>query len=176
MKARLVEPQDCPHQVKFMPSTTAAETASRSASGYAISAFLPPNSSSIGLSVSAAAFITARPVGTLPISATMATSGWLESTCPTSRPPGTTFHTPGGRMPSISSASRSAESGACSGGLSTTVLPAASGAPDLPAANMNGWLNGMMRPTTPSGSRTEKFTTSGPIGIEAPFISVTRPA
>lgn len=24
--------------------------------------------------------------------------------------------------------------------------------------------------------RTEKFTTSGPIGIEAPFISVTRPA
>ena len=81
--------------------------------------------------------------------------------------PGTTFHTPGGRMPSISSASRSAESGACSGGLSTTVLPAASGAPDLPAANMNGWLNGMMRPTTPSGSRTEKFTTSGPIGIEA---------
>ena len=33
-----------------------------------------------------------------------------------------------------------------------------------------------MRPTTPSGSRTEKFTTSGPIGIEAPFISVTKPA
>ena len=34
----------------------------------------------------------------------------------------------------------------------------------------------MMRPTTPIGSRTEKLTTSGPIGIEAPFISVTRPA
>ena len=33
-----------------------------------------------------------------------------------------------------------------------------------------------MRPTTPSGSRTEKLTTSGPIGIEAPFISVTKPA
>ena len=48
-------------------------------------------------------------------------------------------------MPSISSASRSADSGACSGGLTTTVLPAASGAADLPAANMKGWLNGMMR-------------------------------
>ena len=129
-----------------------------------------------GLSVSAAAFITARPVGTLPISATLATSGWLASTWPTSLPPGTTFHTPGGRMPSISSASRSEDSGACSGGLITMVLPAASGAADLPATNMNGWLNGMMRPTTPKGSRTEKFTASGPIGIEAPFISVTRPA
>src|SRR5262249_8334615 len=60
-----------------MPSTTAAETASRSASGKAISAFLPPSSSVTDLSVSEAAFITARPVGTLPMSATLATSGWL---------------------------------------------------------------------------------------------------
>ena len=159
-----------------MPSTTAAETASRSASGKAISAFLPPSSRVTGLSVSAAAFITARPVGTLPISATLATSGWLASTWPTSLPPGTKFQTPGGRIPSMSSARRSEESGACSGGLTTMVLPAASGAADFPAANMKGWLNGMIRPTTPKGSRTEKFTASGPIGIEAPFISVTRPA
>jgi hypothetical protein len=34
----------------------------------------------------------------------------------------------------------------------------------------------MMRPITPRGSRTEKFTTPGPIGTEEPFISVTRPA
>ena len=79
-------------------------------------------------------------------------------------------------MPPISSARRSAESGACSGGFITTVLPVATGAPIFPAQNMNGWLNGMMRPTTPRGSRTEKLTTPGPIGIEAPFISVTRPA
>ena len=79
-------------------------------------------------------------------------------------------------MPSINSASRKDESGACSGGLITTVLPAASGAAALPAQNMKGWLNGKMRPTTPSGSRTEKLSASGPMGIEAPFISVTRPA
>ena len=41
-------------------------------------------------------------------------------------------------MPSISSARRSEESGDCSGGFTTTVLPAASGAADLPAQNMNG--------------------------------------
>src|SRR5262245_60267572 len=99
---------------------------------------LPPSSSVTGLSVSAAAFITARPVGTLPMSATLATSGWLASTWPTSFPPGTRFHTPGGRMPSINSASRSEDSGACSGGLTTTVLPAASGAADFPATNMKG--------------------------------------
>ena len=88
--------------------------------------------------MSEAARITARPVGTLPTSATMATSVWPASAAPTSLPPGTTLNTPGGRMPSISSARRSEDSGACSGGLTTTVLPAASGAADLPMQNMNG--------------------------------------
>ena len=91
-----------------------------------------------GLRVSAAAFITARPVGTEPMSAIMATSRCVVSDDPASRPPGTTLKTPGGRRPPISSASRSAESGACSGGFITTVLPVATGAPILPAQNMNG--------------------------------------
>jgi hypothetical protein len=162
--------------VKFMPPITPPATSSGSASANAMRAFLPPSSSITGLSVSEAAFMTARPVGTLPMSAIMATPGWDERAEPASRPPGTTLNTPGGSTPSISSASRSEESGACSGGFMMTVLPVASGAADLPAQNMKGWLNGMMRPTTPRGSRTEKFTASGPIGMEAPFISVTRPA
>jgi hypothetical protein len=37
--------------------------------------------------------------------------------------------------------------------LTTTVLPAASGAAILPATNNSGWLKAPMRPTTPSGSR-----------------------
>ncbi len=176
IKARLVDPQDWPHQVKFMPATAAAATASGLASGKAISAFLPPSSSSTGLIVSAAARMTARPVGTLPMSATIAMPGRDASAAPTSRPPGSTLNTPGGNSPPISSARRNADNGACSGGLTMTLLPAASGAADLPAQNMNGWLNGMIRATTPRGSRTEKFTASGPIGMEAPFISVTSPA
>ena len=91
-----------------------------------------------GLSVSAAAFITARPVGTEPISAIMATPGWVVSAEPASRPPGTMLNTPGGSRPPISSASRSEESGACSGGFMITTLPVASGAPALPAQNMKG--------------------------------------
>ena len=86
-------------------------------------------------------FITARPVGTLPISAIIATSGWRgERARPPRVPPGTTLNTPGGNTPSISSARRSEDSGACSGGLTTMVLPAASGAADLPAQNMNGMV------------------------------------
>ena len=99
---------------------------------------MPPSSSITGFKLSAAAFITARPVGTEPISAIMATSLWVVSAAPASRPPGTTLNTPGGRMPPISSASRSDDSGACSGGFITTVLPVATGAPILPAQNMNG--------------------------------------
>jgi hypothetical protein len=89
-------------------------------------------------SVSEAAFMTARPVGTLPMSAIIATPGWEASADPASRPPGTRLKTPGGSTPSISSASRSEERGACSGGFMTTVLPVASGAAALPAQNMNG--------------------------------------
>jgi hypothetical protein len=99
---------------------------------------LPPSSSITGFTVSEAARITARPVGTLPTSATMATSLWPASAAPHSLAPGSTLSTPGGRMPSISSISRSEERGDCSGGFTTTVLPAASGAADLPMQNMNG--------------------------------------
>ena len=125
---------------------------------------------------SAPARITARPAFTLPISATLATPGWLASAAPVAPSPVTTEKTPGGNRSPASSAIRSADSGACSGGLTMTALPAARAEAGLPAQNMNGWLNGMMRTTTPSGSRTEKFTTPGPIGTDAPFISVTRPA
>jgi len=39
-------------------------------------------------------------------------------------------------------------------GLTITLLPASSGAASLVAANISGWLNAMMRATTPNGSRT----------------------
>src|SRR4029077_3443859 len=90
--------------------------------------------------------------------------------------PVTTDKTPGGNRSPGSSAIRSADNGDCSGGLTMTALPAARAEAGLPAQNMKGWLNGMMRTTTPSGSRPEKFTTPGPIGTDVPFISVTRPA
>ncbi len=162
--------------MKFIPATTARATSSGSTSGKAIRAFLPPSSNNVGFRVSDAARITARPVGTLPISVTMATPGWLDSAAPSSRPPAATLNTPGGNRWPTSSASRSADSDATSGGFMMTLLPAASGAAALAAVNMNGWLKATMRATTPTGSRTEKLTACGPIGMESPFISVTRPA
>ncbi len=63
-KARDVEAQDWPHQAKFIPATIPPATASGSASAKAISAFLPPSSSSSGLTRSAAVrALAAGPAG-----------------------------------------------------------------------------------------------------------------
>src|SRR5260370_1391365 len=81
----------------------AAAASARSASENAMSAFLPPNSSMTCFSESLAARITARPVGTLPISATFAIPGCAASAAPASRPPGRMLSAPAGSSPSISS-------------------------------------------------------------------------
>ena len=81
------------------------------------------------------------------------TPGWVTSASPASSPyPVMTLTTPGGNTCAESSPSASADVEVCSEGLITTVLPAISGATDLPAANIIGWLNGMIRPTTPNGA------------------------
>ena len=89
---------------------------------------------------SAAIAMIARPVGTEPVKVIPRTSGWRTRGAPASSPkPVTTLSTPGG-MPasSASSASRSAESGVCSAGLSTAVQPAASAGPSERAAMLSG--------------------------------------
>ncbi len=106
------------------------------------------------MSESADARMIAFPVGTEPIKPTFATSGCAVSAVPHSRPPGSTENTPGGNSGPTSSANRNEESGACSGGLTMSVLPVASGAPVRIAANNNGWLKALMRAITPSGSRS----------------------
>ena len=50
------------------------------------------------------------------------------------------------------SASSDAVSGAHSGGLTTTVLPAASAGPMRQVASMSGAFHGVMMATTPAGS------------------------
>jgi hypothetical protein len=54
----------------------------------------------------------------------------------------------------ISPASRSAVSGVCSAGFSTTVLPVVSAGPSFQAAISSGKFHGMICPTTPTGSRS----------------------
>ena len=69
--------------------------------------------------------------------------------------PGTTLKTPGGTPTSVRiSASRSSESAASSGGLTTIELPAASAGAIFQPATTIGLFHGVIAPTTPSGSRS----------------------
>ena len=123
-----------------MPATAIAATLSGSMSGKAISGFLPPSSSVTCLMPpSAAARWMARPVGTEPVNAMRLTLGWRASASPAGMPvPVTMLTTPAGSTSRQISASMVADSGLVSGGLSTTQLPAISGAASALAANLIG--------------------------------------
>jgi hypothetical protein len=73
---------------------------------------------------------------------------------PVYSPPGpvTMLSTPGGMMSPISSASFRIDQGVVEAGLITVQLPPASAGASFHAAISSGKLNGMIWPTTPSGS------------------------
>ena len=134
----------------FMAATAMRAACRTSTSGQTISGFLPPSSRVTWLMFCAALRRIARPVGTEPVNATRGTPGCETSASPSSAPvPVTTLSTPGGSTCAAISARAIADSEVCSPGLTMTALPAASGAADLLQANLNGWLNGTIRSTTP---------------------------
>ena len=94
------------------------------------------------------------PVAVEPVKAIMSTIGLEVSSSPTSPCPVMTLSTPGG-IPASSAAwaMTNASSGVHGWGLSTTVQPAASAGATFTTLSMNGKLNGVMAPTTPTGSR-----------------------
>ena len=81
----------------------------------------------------------------------------------------------------MTSAKISALSGAISEGLSTMVQPAAMAGPTLAAIWLSGQFQGVIRPQTPTGSRTIRllpFTSSNGISLSAlrVYIRWPRPA
>ena len=96
----------------------------------------------------------ALPVGTLPISVTLRTSGCVDSAWPHSLPPASTLTTPGREHAADQLRHLQRRQRRLLGRLDDDVLPAASGAPIFTAANMSGWLYATIRATTPSGSRS----------------------
>ena len=105
---------------------------------------------------SAAARMTILPTSVEPVKATLSTSGWAASAAPGTPSPVTMLSTPGGKPASMtSSPSRSALSGVCSAGFSTMVQPAASAGAIFHTAISSGKFQGMIWPTTPTGSRIE---------------------
>ncbi len=80
-----------------------------------------------GISRAPACAATRAPVGTDPVSETLAQAGWAASAAPTSPMPCTTLNRPGGAPASTSaSASFRVVSGVTSEGLKTMALPQAS--------------------------------------------------
>ena len=94
-----------------------------------------------------------RPVVVSPVKAIFAMRGLLARGLPASTPkPLTTLSTPSGRRSPTSSTSLRIDHGVCSAGLSTTQLPAAMAGASFQTAMRMGKFQGMIWPTTPSGS------------------------
>ena len=80
----------------------------------------------------------------------LSTPGWPASAAPVVAPPTTTLSTPGGRPASrASSAKRSMPNGDSSGGLATTVLPAARAGPHFWPMPIIEPFHGGITATTP---------------------------
>jgi hypothetical protein len=126
-------------------------------------AFFPPSSSVSDFTWSAQWRMIRLPTAVDPVKTTLRTCGWVTSRSPASAPvPGTTCSTSSGRPASTaSSCRRSAVSGVCSAGLSTTVLPAASAGAKPHAATGIGKFHGTITATTPSGSWNVMSTPPG---------------
>ena len=114
---------------------------------------LPPSSVVEGMMFWAAYCMISRPVTVSPVKAILAIRLLVASALPISAPgPFTMLITPGGTMSSISSANLRIDHGVGLAGLSTTQFPAAIAGASFHAAISSGKLNGMIWPTTPSGS------------------------
>ena len=89
----------------------------------------------------------------------------------------TVLTTPGGKPAfSNSSTNSSVEAEACSDGLMTTVLPAASAGASFQVSSSSGEFHGTMQTTTPSGSRRVKLNMAGlSIGSTPPSILSASP-
>ena len=137
------------------PSIALSKKSSSSAATSAKKMFgdLPPSSSVTGMRFWLAYCMISRPVVVSPVKAILAMRGLEASGLPASRPkPLTMLSTPGGSRSPMSSAQTMIEAGVCSAGLSTTQLPAASAGASFQHAISSGKFQGMIWPTTPSGS------------------------
>ncbi len=118
-----------------------------------------------------------QPTSGEPVKVMRATSGWSTSAFPTVPPPPvTTFSQPAGRSHSSSrtSASSSDVRGVCDAGFSTTGHPAAIAGATLWLTRFSGKLNGLIAPTTPTGTRS--VNPSFPMPATLPSIAIISPA
>ena len=157
-KQRVPDSQAWPAKKK-VPKSAPSTATERSASSQMMVGLFPPSSRVTFLMVSAASFMTRRPVSVEPVKATLSTIGFEHSSSPTSGPdPTTTLKTPGGMPASAAAfASSSAVSGVSLAGLRTMELPMMRAGATFQTAIMKGRFHGMIPAHTPMGSRLTKF-------------------
>ena len=126
-------------------------------------AFLPPISSATRLWPAAASMATWSPVAVEPVNEMSATFEWRTSAAPSSGLlPRTKFTTPGGTPHSSRTWTKSeAVTGVSGDGFSTTVLPRISAGKVFQEGMAMGKFHGVIKPTTPTGSRTHRADLSG---------------
>jgi hypothetical protein len=114
---------------------------------------LPPSSSVTGMMLSEAYCMISRPVVVSPVKAILAMRGDEARGLPASTPkPFTTLSTPSGSRSPMTSMTLRIDHGVCSAGFKITQLPAASAGASFQVAIRIGKFQGMIWPTTPSGS------------------------
>src|SRR4029079_17777978 len=140
---------------------------------------LPPSSSDTFFKFPDAAAMIERPTAVEPVNAILSTFGLEASSAPTTGPgPVTTFSTPFGTPASAQMrASSNVVPAVNSDGLATMVQPAASAGASLRAMSDIGKFQGVMMPTTPTGSSTVSPRASGTkFEIASPVMSIASPA
>jgi hypothetical protein len=124
---------------------------------------LPPSSVVTGTMRAAAARRMFAAVGRPPVKLILRTLGWVDSAGPMRPSPVTMLTTPFGKPAcSMRRPNSSVETLACSDGLMTTVLPAASAGASLLASSGSGEFQAVISTATPSGSTSVKSKTSSP--------------
>ena len=149
------ETQHCP-VLKHIPNATPSAASSRFASAKTICGFLPPNSKPSFLKlVSPDAHITFFPTAVDPVKEIMSICGFSHNAWPTIEPgPVTTFITPFGKPAAVKiSAKINVVADVYSDGLATIVQPAAKIYGTLSHRIRKGKFQGVIKPTTPIGSR-----------------------
>ena len=131
--------------------TVLRATRRRSASSSTTTGDFPPSSSSTGVRFAASAAMTWRAVAAPPVKASMS-QGREEKSRASSRSPVTTAASAGSKRSATSPAIRAPVAGMISGNRIMTVFPAAIASMAGSNASEIGALNGVMTPTTPSGS------------------------
>jgi hypothetical protein len=157
-RKRLVQTQVWP-ALRYFAATAPSTARSRSASSKTMKGALPPSSIETFFTVFAACSSRSFPTGVDPVKVIFLTNGFDVSSPPISRAePVRMLTTPSG-MPAAWQSTPQArpEKGVWVAGFITIVQPAASAGPSFRAIMEDGKFQGVMAPTTPTGSLVTKM-------------------